>query len=446
MHGSVAKKRCVELCASHLLGNGHSYLLKRSLLSKQIVSNARLNRPILLTQEPHTTHALLPSALRQGNRQPATAWFSARVENQFLVLPFKCSREFMGIPSRVDLSAWQWHAEKQETVMFENYEKLSKKLEVDHPVLLAPMDLVAGGKLAAAVTEAGGLGIIGGGYGDEAWLREQFAAARGARVGVGFITWSLSRQPHLIDVCIEHSPVAVMFSFGDASRHIEKVKAAGILSICQVQTAAMAREAVAYGADIIVAQGAEGGGHGVACGTISLVPTVVDAVGDEVPVVAAGGIADGRGFAASLALGASGVVVGTRFYASEEAIGHADAKRRIVQCKGGEETIRGILFDMARSNVWPAPFTGRVLRNQFSDQWVGRERDLLQQLHVETPRYLEARANGDFDTAAVIAGESAGLVHDILPARTIVANIVSEMREILGYAGLSGQRGFKAVA
>jgi nitronate monooxygenase len=330
--------------------------------------------------------------------------------------------------------------------MFENYEKLSKKLGVNHPVLLAPMDLVAGGKLAAAVTGAGGLGIIGGGYGDEAWLREQFAAAQGARVGVGFITWSLSRQPHLIDVCIEHSPVAVMFSFGDASRHIEKVKAAGILSICQVQTAAMAREAVAYGADIIVAQGAEGGGHGVACGTMVLVPTVVDAVGDKVPVVAAGGIADGRGFAASLALGASGVVVGTRFYASEEAIGHADAKRRIVQCKGGEETIRGILFDMARNNVWPAPFTGRVLRNQFSDKWVGRERDLLQQLQVETPRYLEARANGDFDTAAVIAGESAGLVHDILPARTIVGNIVREMREILGYAGAGDQRGFKAVA
>src|ERR1700751_4420841 len=106
--------------------------------------------------------------------------------------------------------------------MFERYQKLCKQLGVNHPVLLAPMDLVAGGKLAAAVTEAGGLGIIGGGYGYETWLREKFAAAQGARVGVGFITWSLSRQPHLIDVCLEHSPVAVMFSFGDASRHIKK--------------------------------------------------------------------------------------------------------------------------------------------------------------------------------------------------------------------------------
>jgi nitronate monooxygenase len=318
--------------------------------------------------------------------------------------------------------------------VFERYEQLAKKLGVDHPVLLAPMDRVAGGRLAAAVTQAGGFGIIGGGYGDEAWLREQFAAAQGARVGVGFITWSLSRQPHLIDVCIEHAPVAIMFSFGDASRHIEKTKQAGILAICQVQTAAMAREAVSQGANIIVAQGAEAGGHGVACGTISLVPTVVDAVGGSVPVVAAGGIADGRGLAASLALGASGVLLGTRFYASEEAVAHADAKRRIVDCKGGEDTIRGILFDMARANVWPAPFTGRVLRNAFSRQWEGRERELLQQLHVEHPRYMAARENHEYDTAAVIAGESAGLIHDVLPARVIVEEIVSEMDGILGFS------------
>lgn len=318
--------------------------------------------------------------------------------------------------------------------MFERYEQLARQLGVEHPVLLAPMDLIAGGRLAAAVTSAGGFGIIGGGYGDEAWLREQFAAAQGARVGVGFITWSLSRQPHLIDVCLEHEPAAIMFSFGDASEHIAKTKKAGILTICQVQTAAMAREAVDYGADIIVAQGAEGGGHGIACGTISLVPTIVDAVGDKVPVVAAGGIADGRGFAAALALGAAGIAMGTRFYASEEAIGDDDAKRRIVACNGGEETIRSILFDMARNNVWPAPYSGRVLRNAFSDKWYGRERELLQQLHVEQPRYQEARANHRYDTAAVIAGESAGLIHEVLPAKTIVMNVVEDMRDILGYS------------
>jgi nitronate monooxygenase len=206
----------------------------------------------------------------------------------------------------------------------------------------------------------------------------------------------------------------------------------------------MAREAVDYGADIIVAQGAEAGGHGIACGTLSLVPTVVDAVGDRVPVVAAGGIADGRGFAASLALGASGVLMGTRFYASEEANAHADAKRRIVACNGGEETIRGILFDMARANVWPAPYTGRILRNAFSRQWEGRERELMQQLHVEHPRYMAARENHDYDTAAVIAGEAAGLIHDVLPARAIVEAIVSEMDGILGYSQYKQRRDSKA--
>ena len=330
--------------------------------------------------------------------------------------------------------------------MFERYEQLTKQLGINHPVLLAPMDLVAGGRLAAAVTNAGGLGIIGGGYGDETWLREQFAAAQGTRVGVGFITWSLSRQPHLVDVCIEHAPAAIMFSFGDAREHIAKTKKHGILTICQVQTVAMAREAVDYGADIIVAQGTEGGGHGVACGTVSLVPAIVDAVGAKVPVAAAGGIADGRGFAASLALGASGIVLGTRFYASEEAIGHEDAKRRIVACQGGEETLRSILFDMARNNVWPAPYAGRVLRNEFSEKWAGRERELLQQLHVEGPRYLAARANHLYDTAVVIAGESAALIHDVLPAKAIVENIVREMDEILGYSSYKKMRESKAYA
>jgi nitronate monooxygenase len=330
--------------------------------------------------------------------------------------------------------------------MFERYEQLTKQLGINHPVLLAPMDLVAGGRLAAAVTNAGGLGIIGGGYGDETWLREQFAAAQGTRVGVGFITWSLSRQPHLVDVCIEHAPAAIMFSFGDAREHIAKTKKHGILTICQVQTVAMAREAVDYGADIIVAQGTEGGGHGVACGTVSLVPAIVDAVGAKVPVAAAGGIADGRGFAASLALGASGIVLGTRFYASEEAIGHEDAKRRIVACQGGEETLRSILFDMARNNVWPTPYAGRVLRNEFSEKWAGRERELLQQLHVEGPRYLAARANHLYDTAVVIAGESAALIHDVLPAKAIVENIVREMDEILGYSSYKKMRESKAYA
>jgi nitronate monooxygenase len=164
---------------------------------------------------------------------------------------------------------------------------------------------------------------------------------------------------------------------------------------------------------------------------MSLIPTVVDTVGSDVPVVAAGGIADGRGLVAALALGASGVMMGTRFYATEEAIGHPDAKERIVKAKGGEETIRGILCDIARENIWPAPFTGRVLRNVFLDKWFGRERELVQLQRTEGKRYSEARIANDFDTAAVIAGEACGLVNSIEPAQQVVEQMVQQMHQIL---------------
>ena len=199
---------------------------------------------------------------------------------------------------------------------------LTDTLDIRHPVLLAPMDLVADGKLAAAVSSAGGFGILGGGYGDETWLKKELDVAGKARVGVGFITWSMARQPRLLDVTLERKPAAVMLSFGDPAPHADRIKRAGALLICQVQTAAMAKDAVAKGADIIVAQGTEGGGHGGSVSTMPLVPAIVDAVGNSVPVVAAGGIADGRGLAAALMLGAIGVLLGTRFYASSEAAGH----------------------------------------------------------------------------------------------------------------------------
>jgi nitronate monooxygenase len=316
--------------------------------------------------------------------------------------------------------------------MLEKYRLLAQKFNIHESIFLAPMDLVSGGALASAVSAAGGLGLIGGGYGNESWLNGEFEAAAGAHVGVGFITWSLTRNPRLLDVALEHKPAAVMLSFGDAAPHLEKIKRAGIFSICQVQTAAMAREAVQHGADVVVAQGAEAGGHGVACGSMSLIPTVVDAVGDKAPVIAAGGIADARGVVAALALGASGVLMGTRFYATEEAIAHSDAKRRIVEARGGEATVRGIVCDIARNNVWPAPFTGRVLRNEFLDQWAGRERELMQLHTTEGKRYADARFSNDFDTAAVIAGEACGLIGQVMPAAEVVRTIVDDMTRILG--------------
>ena len=242
------------------------------------------------------------------------------------------------------------------------HNRVTALLDIEHPVLLAPMDVVADGTLAAAVSSAGGLGLIGGGYGDGAWLEREFAAAGNTRVGCGFITWSLAKQPALLDRALDHAPAAVMLSFGDATPFAAKIRAAGAKLICQVQTLRQAQDAAGAGADVIVAQGTEAGGHGAARGTMTLVPEVADALPD-VPVIAAGGIADGRGLAAALMLGAEGVLMGTRFYASQEAAGHAEAKRRIV--KGtGDDTLRSIVFDISRRNVWPDPYNGRVMRGR----------------------------------------------------------------------------------
>jgi nitronate monooxygenase len=149
-----------------------------------------------------------------------------------------------------------------------------------------------------------------------------------------------------------------------------------------------------------------------------------------VPVVAAGGIADGRGLAAMMMLGASGVLLGTRFYASHEADGADEAKRRICSAKSGS-TLRGIIFDLSRNNVWPAPFTGRCLVNDHARRWIGREVELLQNVNNVAAEYAAAKAAGNFDVAAVIAGEAVGLIHDIPPAAEIVDRIVTEAEQIL---------------
>jgi nitronate monooxygenase len=309
--------------------------------------------------------------------------------------------------------------------------RLTERLGVAHPIMLAPMDLVADGKLAATVSRAGGFGIIGGGYGDEAWLKREMDAAGGARIGVGFITWSMAKNARLLDLVLERKPAAIMLSFGEVKPHAGKIKKAGALLICQVQTIEHTREAVANDADVIVAQGAEGGGHGIARGTFALVPAVVDAA-RGIPVAAAGGVADGRGLAAALMLGADGVLVGTRFYASVEAAGFRSAKERIVAATG-DRTVRGILFDIARQNVWPSPYAGRVLRNEFSERWRGREAELMQHPE-EAERYARARETGDYDTAAVIAGEAVDLIGDIPPAAQIIERIDKEATALLAGA------------
>jgi nitronate monooxygenase len=306
---------------------------------------------------------------------------------------------------------------------------LTDLLGIRAPVLLAPMAGVSGGALAAAVTRAGGLGFLGGGYGDRTWLEGEARRAGNERMGLGFITWSLARQPELLDLALDLlAPRALWLSFGDARPFAERAKASGAALVLQVQSVAAAREARDMGADIIVAQGAEAGGHGHGRSTLPLVPAVVDAV-TPVPVVAAGGIADGRGLAAALMLGAAGVACGTAFYAALEAQTHPAAKERLV-ATSGDATQRSSVTDAARNIRWPAPWTIRTLENAFMARWRS-DLDGLRADTGEIERYARARDAGDFDTAAVIAGEAADLVRAVEPAGRIVGRMVEEAETLL---------------
>lgn len=319
---------------------------------------------------------------------------------------------------------------------------LTALLGIKHPVLLAPMDVVAGARLTMAVSNAGGFGLLGGGYGEREWLEAEAAKLKALQspFGIGFITWSLAERPELLDIALAVRPRAVMLSFGDPAPFARRIKQAGALLICQVQSEDMARQALDAGADVLIAQGTEAGGHGASRTTIDIVPAIIDLAAGRVPVVAAGGIADGRGLAAMMMLGASGVLMGTRFYASVEADGAEEAKRRICAAESGN-SVRGIIFDLSRNNVWPAPFTGRCLINDHARRWMGREVELMQQVDAVAAEYAAAKAAGNFDIAAVIAGESVGLIHDIPPAAEIVERVVTEAEQLL-----LGRRNFIAAA
>ncbi len=304
------------------------------------------------------------------------------------------------------------------------------------PIVLAPMGGVAGGALAAAVARAGGLGLIGCGYGEPrvgygspAWIAEQFALAGDAQVGAGFITWSLARRPELLDLVLDQGADPIFLSFGDPRPFLPRIRAAGRRVILQVTSLSEAVAASALGADAIVAQGTEAGGHGTTGRALfSLLPAVVDAV-SPLPVLAAGGIADGRGLAAALTLGAQGGLLGTRLFATTEALGSAAMKRRLVAA-AGDATLRTRVFDLVRELDWPAPYTGRALANDFSARWHGREEALRAALPEELPRYAAAKAAEDLDTLVLFAGEGVDLVTDCPPAGDVIARIAAEAQRL----------------
>ncbi|WP_029002017.1 NAD(P)H-dependent flavin oxidoreductase [Azohydromonas australica] len=311
---------------------------------------------------------------------------------------------------------------------------LTDMFGIEHPIVLAPMGGVSGGRLAAAVSNAGGLGLVGGGYGDSGWLSRELSLVKSQTShpwGVGLITWSADAS--IVDLALGYRPYAVMLSFGDPRPYGSIVKAAGCHLICQVQDVAGARLALEAGADVIVAQGTEAGGHGAGRSTLALVPAVVDAV-TPTTVLAAGGIADGRGLAAALMLGAQGALIGTRFYASKEALGHPQAKRMIVDARG-EDTCRTTVFDVVRKLAWPQPYDGRALRNGFVERWRGREEELAAQVDTQYHVYASAVQAADHDVAVVWAGEGVDLINGIEPAGDIVQRMATEATDRLRWGG-----------
>ncbi len=318
--------------------------------------------------------------------------------------------------------------------------RLTEFFGIEHPILAAPMAMISGGRLAAAVTRAGGLGLIGGGYGDSDWLQREFGLADGTRVGCGFITWSLARNPELLDMVLGQQPATIMLSFGELRPFADRIHEAGVPLIAQAQTLDHARRALDAGADILVAQGGEAGGHGMGVrSTFTLVPEVVDMVAERSPetlVLAAGGVADGRGLAAALALGADGVLVGTRFWAAPEALVSPRAHQRAIQA-GGDDTFRTQVYDAVRQLDWPVEYDERALGNSFLDIWHGNEAQLSASLPEAIETFEKAVAAEDFDAAAILVGEAVGLIHDVRPAADIVRDIAAEADRIL-----NGDNGF----
>lgn len=310
--------------------------------------------------------------------------------------------------------------------------RLCDLLGITHPIVNAPMAGPAKADLAAAVSEAGGLGLIGGSSGDPEWLRQQIKATRertSRPFGVGFIS-SFPGLDGLVAVAIEEGVAVIAHSFADPTPYVPAAHAAGILVLAQVQTVAQAVQAAAAGVDAIAAQGVEAGGHtGTSSATLPLVPAVIDAVGD-IPVIAAGGIADGRGLAAVLMLGAEGAWIGTRFAVSRESAGSEWGKARVVAA-GTDDTVLTKVYDLISESPFPAGIADHVLQNRYTRTWHGREAELLQERTAWRARLEQASQQGDAELAAVRAGNVAGLIDAVEPAGDILRRIIAEAEAIL---------------
>ncbi|MBX3654926.1 MAG: nitronate monooxygenase [Ramlibacter sp.] len=320
------------------------------------------------------------------------------------------------------------------------------RYQLSTPIALAPMALASGGALAAACAQAGALGLVGGGYGDLAWTQREYTlalpAATTGRIGCGFITWKLDEDASALDWVLQHRPRAVMLSFGDPRPYASRIAAAGSSLICQIQRLEQAAQAVEAGADVIVAQGGEAGGHGMdalnARAVITLVPELADWLARHAPetlLLAAGGVADGRTLAAARVLGADGALVGSRLWATQESLAPEGAKAQAVRASG-DGTARSAVFDVLRRKNWPAPYDFRALRNDLHRQWESRIDALRAAPDAARAEYDAGVKAGDFSRAHATVGEATGLIQDLPPAAQVIARMTAQAREVLGQISL----------
>ncbi|WP_338865230.1 nitronate monooxygenase [Myxococcus stipitatus] len=312
--------------------------------------------------------------------------------------------------------------------------RFTDRFQLKYPIACAPMAMVSGGILAGAVSRAGGLGLIGGGYGNAEWIAQEHALAGDTPVGGGLITWMVDKQPDILDAALSNKPWVFMLSFGDPRPYARKIKDSCSALFCQVQRLSQLDLALEAGADVIVAQSSEAGGHGMNNrATLTLVPEVADILAARAPntlLLAAGGIADGRGLAAALTLGADGVLVGSRLWASRESLAHQASKALAVRLTG-DDTDRSIVFDILRELSWPEGYSFRALKNTMTERWSGREDQLLQVVEEERAKYLAAVAAGDFSIAHSTAGQAIGMIHDIPTAAEILERMDKQAADVL---------------
>jgi nitronate monooxygenase len=302
---------------------------------------------------------------------------------------------------------------------------------IRHPIALAPMGSFAGGALAAAVSEGGGLGLVGGGRESPDWLErelEMVTTRTSKPWGIGFLTWAADLA--VVRQALAYQPAAVMLSFGDPRPFAESIRSAGAAFVVQVTDLDEARQAIDVGADIIVAQGTEAGGHSGQAdwSTMAFVPVIVD-LAAPTPVLAAGGIADGRGVAAALALGAAGALMGTRFLATPEALADPSATKAIL-AGSGQDTERSTVLDIVRESGWPSRYSARTIRHPFAQQWSGRDEELAND-GAARQGYQRAIDRGELPPVPVWASEAIDLITDIRPAADLVGDLVRDAETAL---------------